>query len=284
VFGTVKSLVDTKAEKSVLLCYLQFVAQLGAATTGDADDCVRLFANGSTSIFGDNGLKIEFQDIAVNNELTGMGFLTPDGADVLFDLDAIVMEVGEHQPPSDTGWETLRGMVVSPQADCDGDPGPQCFDFKPFDSETPIKTRLQLATRVFDSRGTELAQTDISDTDSGSVDGLRVINGTTEELRAALVVLSVDVGENLVSGLLTAVAVSPGTSYDILTVDGVTMVCVNEETDVLRILVDDEIVTIVDLLDPAVLKEGMDMIEATGVLAEADMPECDIVADVVIVE
>jgi hypothetical protein len=279
VFGTVNAVSD--AEKSVVLCNLQFVAQLGAVTTGDADDCVRLFANGSTSIFGDGGLAIGFQDIAMDNELTGIGFLTPDGADVLFSLDAVVMEVGEHQPPSDTGWETLRGMVVSPQADCDGDPGPQCFDFKPFDSDTPIKTRLQPATRVFDSRGTELTQTGISDTDSGSVDGLRVINGT-EELLAALVVLSVDVGENLVSGLLTAV--SAGTSYDILTVDRVTMVCVNEETDVLRILVDDEIVTIVDLLDPAVLEEGVDMIEAAGALAEADMPECDIVADVVIVE
>jgi hypothetical protein len=286
VFGRVNSVND--AEKSVLLCNLQFVAQLGAVTTGDDGDCVRLFANGSTnifgsaSIFGDDGLVIGFDKIAIDNKLTGIGFLAPDGADVLFSLYAVVMEVEEHQPPSDTGWETLRGMVVSPQADCDGDPGPQCFDFKPFDSETPIKTRLQLATRVFDSRGTELAQTDISDTDSGSVDGLRVINGTTEELRAALVVLSVDVGENLVSGLLTAV--SFGASYDILTVDGVTMVCVNEETDVLRILVDDEIVTIVDLLDPAVLELGGDMIEATGALAEADMPECDIVADVVIVE
>jgi len=282
VSGVVSTVIDTEAEKSALLCNLHFAAQLGApVVTSDATNCVRVFANESTSIFGEDGLASNFQSIGPDDEMTAIGFLTPDGADALFNVDAVVVELGAHQPPSDMGWETLRGLVVSTQQDCDMVvDSEQCFDFKAFDADTAVKTRLQATTRVFDSRGTELAHTDINDTDTGTVDGLRITNGT-EELRAALVVLNPDLGETLVSGILEGVDL--GDPYDVLMVDG-TAVCVNEETEILQVLVDNEVITIVDILDPAAIDPAAGhMVDASGVPGDV-ATGCDIVADVVIIE
>jgi hypothetical protein len=286
VSGTVSTVTvtvtDTKAEKSVLLCSLHFAAQLGTpVVTSDPTNCVRVFSNESTSIFGADGLASDFQGISATDEMTAIGFLTPDGADALFSLYSVVMELGAHQPPSDTGWETLRGLVVSAQQDCDMVfDSEQCFDFKAFDTDIPVRTRLQATTRVFNSQGTELAHTDINDIDTGTVDGLRIINGT-EELRAALVVLNSDIGETLVSGFLEGVDM--GDPYDVLMVAGMA-VCVNDETDILRILVDDEVVTIIDVLDRAAIDAAAGhMVDASGVPDEV-ATGCHIVADVVIIE
>ncbi|MDH3509843.1 MAG: DUF4382 domain-containing protein [Gammaproteobacteria bacterium] len=292
VFGTVAvdGVVNTDTEKSALVCELQFVAQLGAPVTDSLDDCVRIFPD-LTGIFGEDGMATDFADITAGAELTGIGFLTPGDADVLFNLDAVVTEIGGHQPPSPTGWETLRGVVVSAQEDCDAVMDPQFFCFEPFDTDMPIKTILQAETRVFDSRGNELSQADVDADEAATVDGLRVTNGTEEELLAALVVLNsdlADLGDVLVSGELTDVMILD--DYDVLTLhdmlpDVMTNVCVTEETDVLRVLVDDEVITIVDLLDPAALDPSAGhIVEAAGSLATADMPECDILADIVIVE
>jgi hypothetical protein len=160
----------------------------------------------------------------------------------------------------------------------------QCFDFTPVDAGTPIKTRLQPTTRVFDSRGGELDHPDIGDTDAGTVDALRVTNGT-EELLAALVVLRAgdDGGLVNISGMLTDVM--PEADYDILTVDGVTTVCVNDETELLRIVVDDETVTIVDVLDPQTFDAAASLnVEAAGTPGDLTTPGCDILASVVIVD
>lgn len=288
VFGTVAegSIVNTPDEQSALVCGLYFVSQIGNSTAGDADDCVRIFANPLTSIFDDTGSATDFSSIMDNGNLTGIGHLSVGDVDSLFNLEAVVMEIGDHQPPAGSGWETLRGTVVSPQMDCDMIPdSEQCFDFTPIDSATPIKTRLQPATRVFDSRGGELEHTDVGDMDTGTVDGLRVTNGT-EELLAALVVLSAgdDGGLLNVSGTITSVAPGLG-DYDVLTVDSETSVCVNDETELLRILVDDGTVTIVDVLDPITLDLSMDLeIEASGMPGDTETPDCDILASVVIVE
>jgi hypothetical protein len=286
VFGTVESVVNTSDEQSARVCGLYFVSQIGNPTAGDADDCVRIFANERTSIFGDDGSDTRFSSITpMVDKLTGIGFLSAGTSDLLFNLDAVVMEIGDHQPPSGSGWETLRGTVVSPQTDCDVVPvSEQCFDFTPVDAGTPIKTRLQPTTRVFDSRGGELDHPDIGDTDAGTVDALRVTNGT-EELLAALVVLRAgdDGGLVNISGMLTDVM--PEADYDILTVDGVTTVCVNDETELLRIVVDDETVTIVDVLDPQTFDAAASLnVEAAGTPGDLTTPGCDILASVVIVD
>jgi len=280
VFGTVDSVDDTGPERSVLLCSLHFAAQLGApVVTSDPTKCVRVFENASTSFFGEDGLASNFGAVAAQDMLTGIGFLTAGAPDVLFDLDAVVMEIGEHQPPSATGWETLRGLV-GPDADCGIIPdAADSFCFLPVDAITPVKTQLQPTTRVLDSQGTILSHADVQDTEAGILDALRINNGD-EEFLAALVVLSQNSGDEVIAGLLADVV--PGDPYDFLLIDGMA-VCVDEETDILRILVDEDVVTIVDLIDPDVLEPGVDMVEAAGTPGEVGS-SCDIVADVVIVE
>jgi hypothetical protein len=283
VFGRVDSVVDNSEEKSALVCGLYFVPQLGDAVAGDPDDCVRIFANEMPGIFGENGAPANFQDIVpMTSKLTGIGFVRPDGADVLFELQAVVMEIGEHKPPSATGWETLRGSV-EPDVACDIPDAPDTFCFQPNDAATPIKTQLQAETRIFDTDG---MPSDINEMDTGTVDGLRITNGT-EELRASLVVLSADPDPGLVSGVVEMVEIDltlPEGTFDVLTLDTAAKVCVNEETDVLRILVDDGVVTIVDLLDPQVLVLNMDTVEATGTPSVVGDTGCDLIADVVIVD
>ena len=293
VFGTVDSVTAPGPDQHALVCSLSFVPQLGVPVTGDPEDCVRIFANEFTKIFDQNGLAINFANIAPPNEppaqLTGIGYVSRDGADVLFDLDAFVMEIGPRASATDPVWETLRGLVVSAQTDCNNVPDPLVFCFQPFDSTTPIKTLLQADTRVFDSSGAGLDKTYIDDNDSATVDGLRVNNGT-EELRAALVVLNPVFGEDFVSGDLTGF--NPGEPYDVLTIENTATtdiwhVCFNEETDVLRILVDDEVVTIVDLLDPSVLDPSASpplQVEATGTPSDVGVTGCHLIADVVIIE
>jgi hypothetical protein len=118
------------------------------------------------------------------------------------------------------------------------------------------------------------------------VDGLRTNDGS-EELLAALVVLNPDPNPGLVSGVLEMVEIDlvlmEGT-FDVLTLDTMEKVCVNEDTDVLRVLVDDGAVTIVDLLDPQVLVPQQDVVEATGVPSVVLDTGCDLIADVVVVE
>ena len=98
-----------------------------------------------------------------------------------------------------------------------------------------------------------------------------------------MIVLNSDIGETLVSGFLEGVDM--GDPYDVLMVAGMA-VCVNDETDILRILVDDEVevVTIIDVLDPAAIDAAVGhMVDASGVPGEV-ATGCDMVADVVIIE
>lgn len=290
VFGNVEQVTAAGPDQHVVVCSLSFVSQLGSPVTGDPQDCVRIFAN-DTSIFDENGMAVAFSQLAPPNEppteLTGIGYVTPDGADVLFNLDAVVMEIGPRQSATDPVWETLRGVVGTSGADCDGILDAQLFCFEPLDPASPITTRLQPGTRIFDASGSpELDATAIDTGDTGTVDGLRADNGS-EELLAALVVLNPDPNPGLVSGVVEMVefdqTLTEGT-FDVLTLDTMEKVCVNAETDLLRILVDDGIVTIVDLLDPQVLVPQQDTVEATGTPSVVVDTGCDLIADVVVVE
>ncbi len=300
VFGTVEDVDD--ANSSLRLCDLQPVAQVGTRTVTDNDSCVRVFADPNTSHFGDDGLAFDDfaglaaaialweQDTGEPAPLTAIGFPSlPEVIEdeVVLNLDAVVTELGPRKTGMDPGWETTAGMIMTdpPASNCAADP----CSFEPAMEATALPVQLQDATRVFARDGTELGAEDLADGVSGAFDGQRVDAGGTEELRAAMFITDTFAGDELVSGILTAVSLNQqinGETFDVLTVQpGVgdpVDVCVDSETDLLQVLVDDLSVTIVDLLDPAVLDPG------DGLLVEAaggpGTGTCGIDASVVIIE
>jgi len=297
VFGTLDA-VNNAGVDTLKICDLRFVARLGGSPAVSTDACVQVFAAGANH-FDVAGDAILFADVvtAFNDadnlgetlEITAIGFASlPNGAapaDIALNLDAVVDELG----PRDSGmldhWDTTIGTLKS---DCVAPLPCASVNFLPRDAGSEITVQLQPETRVYRRDGTELAQTDLMTDETGAFDALRVDNGGIEELKASLFVFGPDPGKETVSGMLVATDVSLDGLYDILTVqpDGgapTVAVCVNADTDVLRILIDDESVSIVDLLDPAVLDPGSGLlIEAAGDLSTA--PDCYIDAAVVIVE
>lgn len=289
-FGRVES-IDEGAE-SLLLCDLQFVAALGAPAAAN-NTCARVFV-GSAHHFGADGLAIDFAALAdaiaasETPQLTVIGLpsLPGDGApdNVILDLDSVVTQLGGRKTDVGPGWETTDGLIQGAPTPTDCDTA-QCTEFLPNDTDTPITIQLQAETRVFGRDGTELGQADMVAGTLGGFDGLRVPAGGAEALRASLFIVGATPGGDLVSGTLTAVSV--GNDFDILTLQPESgdpvAVCITAETDVLRILVDGESVSIADLLDPAVLDVSTDLqIDAAG---EASATSgCDIDATVVIIE
>ncbi|MGD8977953.1 MAG: DUF4382 domain-containing protein [Gammaproteobacteria bacterium] len=285
VFGTVEAgSIQTGQAPALLvesfrLCDLQFISQTGGPTVGDPDECVRVVADGA-SVFDDAGEEVGSPAVAEGELLTAVGFVADsDDDESLFDLSAVVLELGNRQPDDPGGWGTTKGAATSDPAACDLD---QCFDFDPEGSDPVIVTRLQPGTRVFRADGTELAQSDIGAGDAASVDALPV--GT--EQNAALVVLANEVAGDTVSGTLTSVDEQTAAPYTILNVDPApdpaVAVCVNPETEIVQVLADNAVITLFDVLDPAVLETGS-LIEAFGDAA-TPVANCDFLADLVVVE
>lgn len=285
VFGTVEDgsievgNAPAQQVQSFRLCDLQFISQTGGPTPGDPSGCVRVFADGA-SVFDDTGDEVDATALAEGELLTAVGFLVDSAnAGTLLDLNSVVLEIGDRQPNDAGGWSTAKGAVTSDPVACDAD---QCFDFDPEESDTLITTRMQPGTRVFRADGTELAQSDVSIGDTGSVDALPVGAGQN----AALVVLANEFGGDTVAGTLTSVdpdTAAPNTILNLSTdTDPEVAVCVNADTSIVQVLADDAVVTLFDLLDPAVLEDGS-LIEAFG---DVDAPPagCEFVAELVIVE
>lgn len=265
-------------DDSFRLCDLQLISQSNGPALGGPDACVRVYANVSTSIFDEFGEEAEFGDIGEGDPLTAIGFIVDtDDGDAFLGLDAVVLEIGDRQPDAVDGWTTMKGLVASDPAPCDTD---ECFDFDPDSGEPVITTRMQETTRVFRADGVELSQNDVDNGNTASLDAIPA----GSELNAALVVLSNAPGSGIVSGTLDDVRDNnPFTVLDVMTdTGGLVYVCVDPDTDLVEFLVDDETVTLIDLLDPAILEIGA-MVEAFG---DADLPPagCDMVADQVIVE
>jgi len=296
IFGMLADVNNAGAD-TLKICEPRFVARIGGPASVTTDACVQVFATAAHH-FNLAGDAVPFADIvtAFNNandlsetlEITAIGFASlPNAgapAGIALNLDAVVDELG----PRDTGmvdhWETTIGTLKS---DC----GASCasVSFLPRDAASEITVRLQPETSVLRRDGTDLGQTALITDKTGAFDALRVDDGVTEELKASLFVFSHDPGQVDVSGMLTTVEVDLDGPYDILTVqpDGnvatAVAVCVNDDTDMLRILIDEGIVSIVDLLDPAVLdpSKGL-LIDAAGEMGATT--DCDIDANVVIVE
>jgi hypothetical protein len=290
VFGTIAA-VD-EVEHTIKICGPQFVAQLGAPGPANMDDCIMVFATGANH-FGTDGAPVTFADIVDAFDMdpalqvTSIGFaaMPGDGApvDIVLHLDAVVDELGPRLDAMTAGWETAQGALTSDPVTA-GCVTSQCVNFQPTDT-AEITVQLQPETRVFRRDGTELTPADLATGQTGAFDAIRVDNAGTDELKASLFVYGPEVGDAAVSGAL--VGVNIGDPADVLTVQpdvgGPVEVCVTAETDVLRILVDSEAISIVDLLDPAVLDPSAGLqVDAVG--DTSAMAGCDIDAAVVIVE
>jgi hypothetical protein len=313
VFGTVEDVTVENVDgvDSLLLCNLQFVAQFSATPVTDTDSCVRVFANEMTSHFDVGGLALtdfaalaaaiqalQAQDPEGEAQLMAIGFPSlPDGVDgvdgdVVLELDAVVSELGPRKTDMNEGWETTDGTIVAVPSDtCSTQPAQPCVDFQPATAASALTVQLQDATRVFARDGTILDQNALAVGVTGAFDGWVDQDGTGE-MRAALFITDTFAGSELVSGMLVDVTLGEPLAlpFDRLTVQpdpndpiSVVEVCVDGDSDLLRILVDDVSITIVDLLDPAVLDPNdMLLVEAAGEPGTDDA--CDIDANVVIIE
>jgi hypothetical protein len=269
------------ADDSFRLCDLEFISQSAGPSMGDATSCVKVYVDASTSLFDDMGDVAAFTDISDGESLTAIGFIVEtDDVEAFLGLNSVVVELGPRQSGSSGGWDTQQGLVADDPVDCDETD--QCFNFDPDDTDPmmTVATRMRPETRVFRADGVELNQGDISTGDHGSVDAVLISN----ELQAALVVLANDASSGIVSGVLDSVS---GTNPYVLAVmsesGGLFNVCIDPGSGViLHILVDDEAVSILDLLDPTVLEIGS-QIEAFG---EAGPPPagCDLNAEEILVE
>jgi len=280
----VESIVDTDTDDSFRLCDLQFISQSSGPSLGSDSDCVKVYADSSTSFFDDMGEATDFLAVAVSEgePLTAIGFITDtDDVEAFLGLNAVVLELGPRQSDSIDGWDTSQGLVADDPITCDTD---QCFNFAPAGTDPMITvlvpTRMRPETRVFRADGVELIQADVNMGDSGSVDAVLI----GDELQASLLVLSTDVGGSILSGVLDSVR---GPNPYILAVmtdaGGLFNVCINpDEGVILQVLVDDEAVALFDLLDPTVLEIGS-LVEVFG-NSDAPPSGCDIVAEQIIVE
>lgn len=283
VFGTVDAGsiegagTPDASDDAFRLCSLVFVAQSSGPDLGDPAACVKVHADAATGLFDDTGAPQGFGTVAEGDLLTAVGFLvdTDDPAAVL-GLNSVALAIGDRQPSAADGWTTAGGVVATDPVACAAD---QCFDFDPDGADPVVTTRMQPETRVFRADGAELTQADVSTGDGGSVDGLPVGG----ELYAALVVLSSDAGSGLVTGTLDGVGTAG--SLPVLEVmtgaGGLVNVCVNADTDIIRVLTEGE-VTLLDLVDVSTLETGL-LVEAFGD-ASAPPAGCDVLADQVIVE
>jgi hypothetical protein len=293
VFGAVEpgsiEVGDTAGDgtdDSFRLCQLEFISQVSGPVLGDPDACVRVYADGGPSLFDDTGAVVDFSAVDEGQLLTAVGFLVDsDDAGAVLGLNSVVVALGDRRPDDVDGWGTIQGLVTSDPASSATCVAPDsCFDFDPDDAD-PVITRMQPGTRVFSADGPELAQTDVGAGDVVSIDALPVGG----EEYAALIVLASDFGSVVVSGSLDAWDRDIAEPYVLLDVitdgGGMAGVCVDSDTDIVQVLVDDDTVTIFDLLDPRVpgaLDQGL-LVEAYGdpVIDPAD---CDIEASLVILE
>jgi len=269
------------ADDSFRLCDLEFISQSAGPSMGDATSCVKVYVDASTSLFDDMGEAANFTDISGGESLTAIGFIVEsDDAAAFLGLNSVVVELGPRQSGGSGGWNTQQGVVADDPVVCDVTD--QCFNFDPDDTDPmmTVATRMRPETRVFRADGVELTQGDVSAGDGGSVDAVLISN----ELQAALVVLANDVSSGVVTGVLDSVSGSDPYMLAVMSESGgLFNVCIDPDSGViLHVLVDDEAVTIFDLLDPAVL-EIDSRIEAFG---EPGPPPagCDLNAEEIFVE
>jgi len=287
VFGSVDAdsiegadTVADPTDDSLRLCNLEFISQTDGPTVTGPSDCIRVYAGASPGIFDSTGAEAAFADIGDGDPMTAVGFLvSTDDTAAFLGLNSVVLEIGDRQPTNPSGWATIQGVVDTDPVACTTDTG-QCFDFDPDETDPAETVRMQAGTRVFRADGTELTQADVTMGDTGSIDA---VPGATD-LHAALVVLASDSGSGLVSGTLDGL--STNGAYPVIEVmtgaGELFNVCVDTDTSIVQVLMNDDTVTIFDILDPSVLEVGSS-VEAYGDTASPPAG-CDMLATQVIVE
>jgi len=212
VFGEVRDLDGTTFE----LCPLAPVSSIhngpmhGSSMAGDDDsgECLDVFTDDRTGIFGEDGLPVGLGNIANGDMLTAIGFLSRhddiDDNDNHMDdlrLDAAVLELG----PLGT-FERVAGAVVTAPGNND------IFKFDPMladDTSNAIDVLLQSGSRIFAiGSNLELTSAALQPGTTGEVDGVftnPAIAG--EPLRSSLIVLDQDAtpARALTDGKITAI-------------------------------------------------------------------------------
>lgn len=293
-FGKVQEGSIDNVSSSFRLCNLQFISQTNGVSLGSPDECISVHADGSPGLFDETGKETEdFENsIEENQLLTAIGWLGDTNDPLAYlALQSIVLELGDRDSSTTSGWDTTHGSVRSDLSPCPSD-SDQCFDFDPSGDDpalATVRTRMQPATQVYRADGAELTQADVSMDDSGSIDGKLGPNG--QELFAALVVLSTNDGGLSASGTVGAKSSVMGSSpdeYIILNINtdagSVVEVCVAADAAVAEVIVNDGIVTILDgLLDVSEIQVG-DRIEAYADTAEVPDEACEFLVATLIIE
>jgi len=292
VFGTVDyEVTSTDPVDSFRLCGIGFVSQVGGSSAIDPGQCVRVYTDdtvpGGTGIFNESGMASDFSAISspavAPIQATAIGFITDtDDSTSFLGLEAVTVGIGDRG--SDPGhWDTVFGTVADDPGSC----GTNCFTLDTAGSS--ISTYLEPGvTRVFSADGTDLTPANvISMGDVGSVDAFRTPAG---DLNAALIVLSINDSSGVVTGILNSISTpSMSDPYTQLAVGqdggGELVVCVDDHTNIVQVLADDEVVTLFDIveLDGAAIETGL-VIEAYGETAPITSMTCNIIADQLIIE
>jgi hypothetical protein len=155
----------------------------------DSGECLDVYTDGNTGIFGEDGLPVGLGGVANGDLLTAIGFLRAhddddDGDSHMDDLrlDAAVLELG----PVDA-FERIAGAVTTAPG------GNDIFEFTPDGAAAAIDVLLQSGTRIFAiGSNEELDAGFIQPGTVGEVDGVfadPTTDPVTEPLRAALIVL-----------------------------------------------------------------------------------------------
>ncbi len=281
VYGTVTGASIDSLNSSFNLCGFELISQVSGPSVTDMDDCVEVSTDSATGIF-DGASVGSFSSLAGDQRVTAIGFITDaNDPEAILGLEAVSVGIGDRVPyGTGGGWDTVHGVVVEPVAPC----AATCFD--PTDSDPAITTVMSSSTRVFRADGVPLMQSDVTVDDVGSVDAYRA--NPPGELFASLIVLSTDADGGAVSGSLDSTSdpavTAPYTQLFVVPeAGGQVIVCADADTNIVQVLADDEVVTLFDLIDPAVLEPGV-LIEAYGEPMPSTSVTCDILAAQIIIE
>jgi hypothetical protein len=281
VYGTVTGASIDSLNSSFNLCGFELISQVSGPSVTDMNDCVEVSTDSATGIF-DGASVGSFSSLDGDQRVTAIGFITDaNDPEAILGLEAVSVGIGDRVPyGTGGGWDTVHGVVVEPVAPC----AATCFD--PTDSDPAITTVMSSSTRVFRADGVPLMQSDVTVDDVGSVDAYRA--NPPGELFASLIVLSTDADGGAVSGSLDSTSdpavTAPYTQLFVVPeAGGQVIVCADADTNIVQVLADDEVVTLFDLIDPAVLEPGV-LIEAYGEPMPSTSVTCDILAAQIIIE
>lgn len=205
VYGNVRS-VDID---SLILCQTALYANHDDDDDDEEERCIVVTADSMAGVFNVDGIPVTFADVMPMDVLTAVGLLREVDDDVLdveddveddFVLEAVTLELGDN---FDRYGGTAENAVAGSLFDFLLAPG------QGFQTGTVIATELFASTRIFTNEGVEVDLLSIDQGVEAIVDGVIALGapGTPDVLRAALIVLDLDVaaGSEVLRGDITSV-------------------------------------------------------------------------------